>query len=168
MFLLVQFLREEPFKDFATLDHCLEPDLNFLKKANLIIHVLLLDTSFLYQLVYRILNTLYLIIFRTHCNQVLVECRPLDDSFRSTKAYLGLIHGCASLWNFEGCSSSWPILHPSALRLFTGQTERTTTSVTALHRSWASFTATSLLLCIRIEHAFIVLEAVLAALPGDL
>ena len=81
MFLLVQFLREEPFKDFATLDHCLEPDLNFLKKANLIIHVLLLDTSFLYQLVYGILNTLYLIILCTHCNQVLVECCPLDDSF---------------------------------------------------------------------------------------
>ena len=55
MFIVVQFLREEPFKDFATLDHCLEPDLNFLKKANLIIHVLLLDTSFLYQLVYGIL-----------------------------------------------------------------------------------------------------------------
>ena len=36
------------------------------------------------------------------------------------------------------------------------------------HRSSASFTATSLLLCTRIKHAFIVAEAVLAALPRGL
>ena len=79
LLLFKQLLRLEEFKDFATLDHSLEPDLNFLKKANLIIHVLLLDTSFLYKLVYGIFNALQLITLCTHCNQVLVKGRSLDD-----------------------------------------------------------------------------------------
>ena len=37
-----------------------------------------------------------------------------------------------------------------------------------MHCSRASLASTSLLLCTRIEHAFIVIEAVLAALPRDL
>lgn len=100
-----QLLGCEPFKGFATLDHCLEPNLNFLKKANLIIHVLLLDTSFRYQLVYQFFNVLHLIILCTHCKQVLVKGSSFHFS-SSTKAYLGLGHGCAALLNFEGCSGS--------------------------------------------------------------